>query len=53
MFYPAMASVHAEARYDNLLQEAEVERQLRKGRPAQRLHTPALQFLLALFLRAH
>ncbi len=53
MFYPAMASVHGEARYNCLLQEAEVERQLRKGRPAQKLHTLALHFLLALILRAH
>ncbi len=35
MFDPRMATVHAQARYNDLLHEAEVERQARKDRAEQ------------------
>lgn len=51
MFYPVLASIHAEARYQDLLREAELERQIRKPRPiARRLRRIPGTGLIALVL---
>ena len=46
MFYPALASVHAEARYRDLLSEAQAERRVRKPRRARRSLSASLIALI-------
>lgn len=55
MFDPRMATVHAQARYNDLLHEAEVERQIRKDRSeqAKRMLNLVNGLRASLFLKVH